>query len=363
METTESSIWKAGLRCLRMLGVGLSIGVVVLLGPTASPATNGPSPQAHGNDADYEDEMLKGRDSLRRHKYEDALKSFKRANEMRDNKPPECLLLVAESYQGLEAYRNVIETCDKVIQLEDTDSRLRSHAYNMKGIALQSLAQGKDQRRLQEAEAAFRQGLTLNGYPPILHYNLGFTLMQQGRDPDGVGEVTRYVELQPNGAKAEEARKLIENPKRARETYAPEFSVTTSDGEYIAMDDLRGKVVLLDFWGTWCPPCVASVPSLRSLHKKLEKQPSFVIIGISSDSEAEKWRAFTVENRMVWPQYLDRERKVQRAFEVHGFPTYILLDHEGIIRFRHTGAGSAAEVSMEDAIRKYLKIAAKTAPR
>ena len=361
METGRFGMWRCGAGRLRLLGIGLRIGFLVL---TASGlATSGTVARAQSNDTGYEDEVIKGSDLLRKHKYEEALKRFKRANEMRDAKSPECLLLVAESYQGLGAYRNVMETCDKVIQLGETDSRLRSHAYNMKGIALQSLAQGKDQRRLQDAEAVFRQGLTLNGYPPILHYNLGFTLMQQGRDSDGVAEITRYVELQPNGAKAEEARKLIDNPRRARETYAPEFSVTTSDGEYIAPDDLRGKVVLLDFWGTWCPPCVASVPSLRSLRKKLEKEPSFVIIGISSDSEADKWRSFTTENRMVWPQFLDRERKVQRAFEVHGFPTYILLDHEGIIRFRHTGAGLAAEISMEDAIRKYLKIAAKAAPR
>lgn len=65
--------------------------------------------------------------------------------------------------------------------------------------------------------------------------------------------------------------KLIENPRRDRETFAADFSITTSDGEYLASEDLRGKVVLLDFWATWCGPRVASVPSLRTLYKSFRK--------------------------------------------------------------------------------------------
>lgn len=139
--------------------------------------------------------------------------------------------------------------------------------------------------------------------------------------------------------------------------------MTTSEGEYIALEDLRGKVVLLDFWGTWCPPCVASVPSLRSLYKKYSKEAApFTIIGISSDSEEDKWRAFTAENQMVWPQYLDRDRAIQRAFAVRAFPTYIVIDHEGIVRFRVSGLSFEREAALNDAIRKQIKIVARNAP-
>ena len=196
---------------------------------------------------------------------------------------------------------------------------------------------------------------------PVLHYNLGFTLLQQGRDPEGIAALKKYVELLPNTPNAIEARKMIENPRRAREIYAPEFSITTLDGEYLTLEDLRGKVVLLDFWGTWCAPCVASVPSLRNLRKRFEKETAFLMIGISSDSEKEKLRAFVEENQMVWPQYLDRDRRVQRAFAVRGFPTYVLIDHEGIVRFRSIGSGPDKAASLEEAIRKHVKLVAKTA--
>jgi peroxiredoxin/Flp pilus assembly protein TadD len=318
--------------------------------------------RGQSQEADYDTEFQKGLDLLRRRQYEEALKSFKRANEMRDKKSAECFFGMAQAYQGLEAHKNVAEACDKMILFSEGDPKKQAQAYNLKGIALQALAEIKDQKKLQEAEAAFRQGLALGVDLPVLHYNLGFTLMQQNRDPEGVAELKKYVDLQSGGTYVEQARKLIENPRRAREAYAPEFSITTSEGEYIALEDLRGKVVVLDFWGTWCPPCVASVPSLRSLHKRLAKEPSFMMIGISSDSEEETWRAFTTKEKMVWPQYWDRDRRVQRAFGVRAFPTYIVIDHEGIVRFRSSGTSWERTANLEDAIRKQVKIVAKTAP-
>lgn len=346
-------------RCLRLLGIVLGLWSLVLLQLAGSPWTQAPVACAQGDDFAYQGEMEKGREFMRRRNYEEALRSFKRANEMRAKKSPDCFLAMANAYQGLEAYKNVVESCDKVIELAPNDSVLQVQAYNLKGLAFQSQSQNKDQKKLKEAEAAFRQGLALNVNQPVLHYNLGVTLLQQGLDQEGTAELKKYVELQPNGPFADPSRKMIANPRRARESYAPEFSITTSEGEYIASEDLRGKVVLLDFWGTWCPPCVASVPSLRSLRKRYEKETAFVMIGISSDNEAEKWRAFIAGNQMAWPQYLDRDRRVQRAFEIRAFPTYVLIDHEGIIRYRSSGGGWQHTASLEDAIRKQLKLAAK----
>jgi tetratricopeptide (TPR) repeat protein len=280
------------------------------------------------NGETYDTEFRKGLDLLRRRRYEDALKSFKRANEMRNKQSAECFFGMAQAYVGLEAYKNVVESCDRIIEFSAGDIKMQAQAYSLKGTALQTQAESKDQKKLQDAEATFRQGLALNTDLPILHYNLGFTLLQESHDPDGIVELKKYVELVPEGAKSEEALKLIENPRRAREAYAPDFSFTTSEGEFISLDDLRGKVVLLDFWGTWCPP----------------------------------WRDFIAKNQMVWPQYLDRDRHVQRAFDVRAFPTYIVIDHEGIVRYRNYGASMEKDGKLEDAVRKQIKILGKTSP-
>ena len=334
-----------------LLGLGL-LCLLVLFGPAPVTVT--------GQDDDFDAELTKGRSLLRRFQHEEALKSFKRANDMKGKKCAECLSLMADAYFGLEAYKNVIDTSDKVLELAGDDKQLQLKAYNNKGLALQTLADRKDQKKLAAAEAAFKQGLTIEGAPAVLHYNLGVVMLQMNRDPEGIAEIQQYIKAQPNGTHVENAKKLVGNPRRARENYAPDFSLTTSEGEHISLDDLQGKVVLLDFCGTWCPPCVESVPELRNLHKKYSKEPAFVLIGISSDSEDEVWRDFTEKNKMIWPQYRDKDRRIQRAFEVRAFPTYIVIDHEGIVRHRSVGLTWSRAATLDEAIRKQVKIVAKS---
>jgi peroxiredoxin len=319
-----------------------------------------PYPAVRAQDDGYEEELLKGKDLLRRRQYEEALKSFKRANEMRDKKSAECFNLMGEAYFGLGAYKNVIESAEKVIEFAGDDNRLLLNAYNNKGLALQASAEKKDQKKLQAAEAVFRQALAMQGASPVIRYNLGVTLLQLNRDEEGVAEIKQYIKAQPNGQYTDMARKMAENPRRARENYAPDFSFTSLQGEYISLEDLRGKVVVLDFWGTWCRPCVDSVPALRSMHKKYSKEPSFMLIGISSDGDEDEWREFTERNKMVWPQYRDRDRRIHRAFGVRVFPTYILIDHEGIVRYMSTGASWERSADLHEAIQKHVKIVAKS---
>lgn len=316
------------------------------------------------DDAAFEEELEKGKALLRRRQYEEALKSFKRANEMREKKCGVCFGWMSDAYFGLEAYKNVIESADKAIEFALDDQQLLVRVYNNKGLALQALAEKKDQKKLQAAETVFRQAHALPNAPPIIRHHLGVTLLQQNRDPEGVAELKQYLELQPKGYHSDLARKMIDNPRRARENYAPDFSITTSEGEFLSLDELRGKVVVLDFWGTWCPPCVDSVPELRGLHKRYSKEPSFMLIGISTDSDEQEWREFTAKNKMVWPQYRDKDRKITRAFGVRAFPTYIVIDHEGIVRFQSIGTSWQRSANLEDAIRKQVKIVAKsTEPR
>jgi peroxiredoxin len=318
------------------------------------------SPRSSAQDPTFEDELDEGKRLFRQRKYDDALKSFKRANEMRNKKCGECYSWMSETYLMLEAYKNVIDAADKVFEVAGGDNQLLLKAYNNKGLALQASAERKDQKKLAAAEVVFRQGLAIPGASPILHYNLGVVLMQLNRDDEGVAVMKEYLKLQPRGGFSEMARKLAENPRRARENYAPDFSFTSLQGEYISLDDLKGKVVLLDFWGTWCPPCVESVPDLRNLSKKYSKEPSFVLIGISSDGDEQTWREFTEKNRMTWPQYRDKDRKILNAFNIRAYPTYIIIDHEGIVRYQTTGFSWMRAGNLDDAIRKYVKVVAKS---
>lgn len=329
------------------------LGVLIL-------GTPRPDVAAARDDDAFEEELVKGKDLLRRRDYEDALKSFKRANEMRGKKSGECFNLMCEAYLGLGAHKNAVESADKALEFAGDDQQLILKAHNNKGLALLASAERKDQKKLQAAEAAFRQALSIEGSWPVVRYNLGVTLLQLNRDDEGLAEINQYIKAQPNGLYVENAKKYVENPRRARENYAPDFSFTSLQGEYIALEDLKGKVVVLDFWGTWCRPCVDSVPSLRSMHKKYSKEPSFVLIGISSDSDEDTWRQFTEENKMVWPQYRDKDRKIHRAFGIRAFPTYVVIDHEGIVKFMSIGASWERSADLHSAIQKQVKIVAKS---
>lgn len=310
--------------------------------------------------ATYEEEIANGRDFLKRRRFEDALKSFKRANDLKEKKCAECFYLMANAYMGLDAYKNVTLSLDSAVLLAGDNLELRAQAHNLRGVALQKQADNKDIKKMQEAEAALRQAIAIKPTFAEAFFNLGVVLLQQRRDPDGIAELKKFIEMDPNDRNVASARKLIENPRRAREPFAPDFSFTTSAGEFVSLDELHGKVVLLDFWGTWCPPCVASIPGLRDLNKKYGKDGSFVIISVSSDGDEEKWKAFVAKEKMVWPQFLDRDRKVHGAFGIRAFPTYILLDHEGVIKYRAIGMSLEKEANLENAIHKQIKALTKT---
>src|SRR2546423_2334929 len=170
---------------------------------------------AQDPNVDYEEELLKGRDLYRRGDFEAALKSFKRANDMREKKCAECYSWMSDTYFVLEAYKNVVESSDKVIEFANGDRQLLLKAYNNKGRALLTWAERKDQKKLEGAEAAFRQALIIEGVPPVIRYNLGVVLLQLNRDAEGVTELKQYIQSQPNGQYIESARQMAENPRRA----------------------------------------------------------------------------------------------------------------------------------------------------
>jgi thiol-disulfide isomerase/thioredoxin len=299
----------------------------------------------------------KGRQALEQRKYEDALKAFREASDASGQKCGECFYAMAKAYEGLGAAKNVASSCDRAIDLAGSDTVLAVLARQTKGVALQTLAETKDQNKLREAETEVRAALSLDRNAAFLHCNLGVVLMQERRDDEGIEELKQELLVRPKSVYSDQIARLIANPRRAREAYAPEFSITTLSREFLELNDLRGKVVVLDFWGTWCPPCVQAVPWLRDMEKKHAKDP-FVLVGVSSDSDEPALRDFLSKNQMEWPEYWDRDRKFQQIWSVRAWPTYVLIDDEGIVRFRTMGNNPTERAKLEDAIKRQLKIVA-----
>jgi peroxiredoxin len=129
---------------------------------------------------------------------------------------------------------------------------------------------------------------------------------------------------------------------------APEVVGEDIDGKPIRLSDYRGKVVLLDFWGTWCPPCRAMIPHEREMIETKYKDRPFVILGVAQDS-AETLKEFLKTNPMPWPNIVDQNRIVEKQWGVHQLPTLVLIDHKGVIRERWQGA------AMNDILREVAK--------
>lgn len=112
---------------------------------------------------------------------------------------------------------------------------------------------------------------------------------------------------------------------------APDFEVATLDGGKVKLSELRGKLVLLDFWATWCGPCVAELPNVRKAYEKFGAD-GFVVISISFDSDAETARRFARRNRMTWPQVwvagADRS-PLAKLYNVAGIPATFLVGPDG----------------------------------
>lgn len=114
---------------------------------------------------------------------------------------------------------------------------------------------------------------------------------------------------------------------------APDFTLATADGGQVRLSDLRGKVVLLNFWATWCPPCKAEMPDLDALYRRHGTAHNFVVIGVNLEETPETVAAFARQSDVTFPLALDRDGSVTTdLYRVRGFPTSMIIDRAGAIR-------------------------------
>jgi peroxiredoxin len=139
------------------------------------------------------------------------------------------------------------------------------------------------------------------------------------------------------GSREEAARRLAEQSKPSLEgpsqSRAPDFALQGLDGETVSLASLRGKVVLLNFWATWCPPCKAEMPDLDALHREYGAAHDFVVVGVNVEEKPETVKPFVEKNGLSFPIVLDRDSRVTtQLFGVRPLPTTLIIDREGYIR-------------------------------
>ena len=132
----------------------------------------------------------------------------------------------------------------------------------------------------------------------------------------------------------------------AAPTPAPDFELTSSDGQVIRLADLRGKVVLLNFWATWCPPCKAEMPDLNALQRKYGAERDFLVLGVNDrENAADVARVCPARAHQLSRCSLTRDgRVIEKLFDVRYLPTSMIIDRDGNIR--DTWRGQIAREAM-----------------
>jgi len=225
--------------------------------------------------------------------------------------------------------------------------------------------QGEPERAVEEMREAF----LLNPFDPEV---LG-ALEQWNRDIGRVDEAERYSAyalIRKRGGADDEPEPIhtregdYELPdyepvagadrsalaEKFEGTKAPDWSALSLDGDPIGSDTYAGKVVVLDFWATWCGPCRATMPHLSTLHDSDER---VVVVGLT-DEPSGKVKGFLSKNGVSYPIGIDRGGRVARQFEVTALPTAYVIDPKGRITKVQVGGGEAAVDAIEAAVKAAL---------
>ena len=299
--------------------------------------------------------LAEGNDFLKQRDYDRALAAYRKGDKLSHHTCADCFLGIFRVDRELGDLQAALDDVKQAVKAAGSDQAKASQAHLARGTLLAQMAWKPNDKKLREAESEARQALALAPEMGIAHFDLGKILLRQERDSEGIVELKTYLATADvNPKSALEARRIIANPIRGREPFAPDFSFVTLEGERLSNAAVRGKVVLFDFWGAWCPYCRESVPVLLNVQKKYRDRP-FQIVGVSSDEDEKLWKSFLASHHMDWPEYLDSSSAVRQAFEINSFPTLILLDRDGVITYNQSGWSPMLPMELEEAINKALK--------
>ena len=127
----------------------------------------------------------------------------------------------------------------------------------------------------------------------------------------------------------------LEIPKTP--TAAPDFELKDPAGKQLSLKELRGKVVFLNFWATWCPPCIEEMPAMEKLHQELQKD-GLVILAVNFQEGPERVKEFLAKHNLTFTALLDRDGKVSELYQAWALPVSVMINKRGEIAARAMGS-------------------------
>jgi peroxiredoxin len=135
---------------------------------------------------------------------------------------------------------------------------------------------------------------------------------------------------------------------------APDFTLPSVSGPNLRLQEQRGRVVMVNFWATWCGPCRVEMPHLSRLYDKY-RGSGFVVLGVNIDEDPRKAASLASQLGMSFPVLLDTDKKVSRLYDLSTMPSTILIDRDGRVRYVHRGYRDGYEDTYEKQIRELLR--------
>jgi peroxiredoxin len=135
---------------------------------------------------------------------------------------------------------------------------------------------------------------------------------------------------------------------------APDFTLRTLEGPNLRLQEQRGRVVLVNFWATWCAPCRQEMPHLNRLYDKY-RASGFVLLGVNVDDDSRNAASVAAKLGVKFPVLLDSDKKVSRLYDLNSMPATVLIDRDGRVRWYHRGYREGYEDTYDKQIRELLK--------
>jgi thiol-disulfide isomerase/thioredoxin len=345
------------LRRFLAIGVLLSFG----LGLHAAGALSSDEPKpGEPTDPKARKTYESAREWQKHHDYGAAMDDYRKANKQDGGHCKDCLRRAYLLAMRINAYKDAEGIARDMLPQADTDAEKAGAHYRL-AIALQK--QGIDNKKekcFSDSCEELKAALAATPELATAHYSLGISLAHLHQDDAARQEFNAFLDQDKKSPDLHDrAQRYLDNIELARAKMAPPFSLTTLDGQRVSMDGLAGKVVLIDFWATWCGPCREALPHVRQIAQKFAGQP-FVVLSVSLDNDESKWRDFVGKNGMTWLQYRDGgfNGQIAKQFNVTAIPATFTIDADGVLEDQHVG-----DAAIEGKLKKLIARASEVANR
>ena len=337
---------------MRFSYITLVLGLLAIPLPAQQPNEAPTDEKAHKT---YE----KAQQELKEHKLQFALDEFKKADKQSGGHCLGCEKQMVKLGVQLEDWKAAELGAEELLVNSQGEAPVALAHYQSAMVFYREALQRRKEELFAKCHEECTKALNVPMRFPDALFLDGQALAHMNQDQAAKSQFEKFTKIaSPDDAGRQRALRFIERPELARARMAPAFSVTTLDGTTVSLDDLQGKVVLLDFWATWCPPCREAVPHLRDVAKKFQGEP-LVILSVSLDSDMEEWQKFITKNQMTWLQYRDGgfAGSIAKMFGVEAIPHTFTIDSDGVLQDEHIG-----DAAIEGKLKKLIAQAKQARP-